>query len=252
MGVFDKVKKLADNAAQVVQQTSETVDYVKNSFQVEKDRKESSSEKSVKELKETSSAVGGIYNTQMESLIELSLSNGELTDKKRQILLRKAEALGIDLDEFEMNLELRVEAIRETAEKRRPLKTMSDASIQEFPETQFDEKEQIEEEEPELSLSNEFKQGVNNVKQDITQIKSQIEKSIPTVKSSLKSLRGDDEWFWLKVIFFPIWLPFRLLWKWLRSVVDNEWFWEKVIFFPIWFPFWLLCKIIIGIYKLTK
>lgn len=45
-----------------------------------------------------------MYNMQLEKLIELALMDGELTEKEKQILFKKAEAAGIDLDEFEMVL----------------------------------------------------------------------------------------------------------------------------------------------------
>ena len=45
-----------------------------------------------------------MYNEQIENLINLALADGELTEKEKQILFKKAEAEGIDLDEFEMVL----------------------------------------------------------------------------------------------------------------------------------------------------
>lgn len=49
-----------------------------------------------------------MYSEQIEKLIELALADGELTEKEKQILFKKAEAEGIDLDEFEMVLEARI------------------------------------------------------------------------------------------------------------------------------------------------
>ena len=49
-----------------------------------------------------------MYNEQLEKLIELALVDGELTEKEKQILFKRAEAEGIDLDEFEMVLEARI------------------------------------------------------------------------------------------------------------------------------------------------
>jgi hypothetical protein len=49
-----------------------------------------------------------MYNEQIKSLIDLALADGELTEKEKQILFKKAEAAGIDLDEFEMVLEARL------------------------------------------------------------------------------------------------------------------------------------------------
>ena len=49
-----------------------------------------------------------MYNDQIESLINLALTDGDLTGKEKQILFKKAEMLGIDLDEFEMVLEAKL------------------------------------------------------------------------------------------------------------------------------------------------
>jgi hypothetical protein len=49
-----------------------------------------------------------MYNEQIENLIKIALNDGELSEKEKQILFKKAEAEGIDLDEFEMVLEGRL------------------------------------------------------------------------------------------------------------------------------------------------
>ncbi|MDR0756158.1 MAG: hypothetical protein LBE99_04585 [Puniceicoccales bacterium] len=49
-----------------------------------------------------------MYNEQLEKLIELSLADGELTEKEKQVLFKKAEAAGIDLDEFEVVLDAKL------------------------------------------------------------------------------------------------------------------------------------------------
>lgn len=47
-------------------------------------------------------------NTELEKLLDFALVDGNLTDKKREILYRKANELGEDLDEFEMVLEAKL------------------------------------------------------------------------------------------------------------------------------------------------
>ena len=49
-----------------------------------------------------------MYNEQLEKLIEMALMDGELTEKEKQILFKKAETFGVDLDEFEMVLDAKV------------------------------------------------------------------------------------------------------------------------------------------------
>lgn len=55
-----------------------------------------------------STEINGIYNEQLEKLIEMALADGELTEKEKQILFKKAEGAGIDLDEFEMVLDAKL------------------------------------------------------------------------------------------------------------------------------------------------
>lgn len=50
----------------------------------------------------------GLYNPQIEKLIDMALADGELTEKEKQVLFKKAESMGIDLDEFEMVLDARL------------------------------------------------------------------------------------------------------------------------------------------------
>ena len=42
-----------------------------------------------------------MYNEQIEVLISAALADGVLTEKEKQILFKKAESMGIALDEFE-------------------------------------------------------------------------------------------------------------------------------------------------------
>ena len=49
-----------------------------------------------------------MYNEQLEELINAALEDGVLTEKEKQVLFKKAQAMGIDLDEFEMVLDARL------------------------------------------------------------------------------------------------------------------------------------------------
>jgi hypothetical protein len=49
-----------------------------------------------------------MYNKTIEKLIELALVDGELSEKEKHVLFKKAEEAEIDLDEFEMVLEARL------------------------------------------------------------------------------------------------------------------------------------------------
>ncbi len=52
--------------------------------------------------------MANMYNETIEKLINLALADGELTEKEKQVLFKKAEAAGIDLDEFEMVLDTKL------------------------------------------------------------------------------------------------------------------------------------------------
>lgn len=53
-----------------------------------------------------------MYNQQIEDLINAALADGELTEKEKQILFKKAQEHAIDLDEFEMVLDARLVEIK--------------------------------------------------------------------------------------------------------------------------------------------
>ena len=61
-----------------------------------------------------------MYNEQLEKLIEMALMDGELTEKEKQVLFKKAEGLGVDLDEFEMVLDARLFEKKKNMEKDAP------------------------------------------------------------------------------------------------------------------------------------
>lgn len=46
-----------------------------------------------------------IFGPELERLIDVALTDGVLTDKEKQVLFKRAEAMGIDHDEFEMYLD---------------------------------------------------------------------------------------------------------------------------------------------------
>ena len=66
----------------------------------------------------TMNSSSNLYDANIEQLINCALIDGKLTDKEKQILFKKAQAKGIDLDEFEMVLDARlVELERQEKEK---------------------------------------------------------------------------------------------------------------------------------------
>lgn len=49
-----------------------------------------------------------LYDPRMERLIDAALADGVLTEKEKQVLFKRAEAMGYDLDEFEMVLDAKL------------------------------------------------------------------------------------------------------------------------------------------------
>ena len=56
-----------------------------------------------------------MFSEELEELIEIAIADGELTDKKRQIIFKRGASEGVDLDELEMILDSRL------AKKRKSL-----------------------------------------------------------------------------------------------------------------------------------
>lgn len=61
-----------------------------------------------------------MYNEKIEALIKAALADGELTEKEKQILFKRAEAEGIDLDEFEMVLDARLVELKKEQKSSAP------------------------------------------------------------------------------------------------------------------------------------
>lgn len=62
-----------------------------------------------------------MYDKKLESLIDAALIDGNLTEKEKDILSKKAKALGIDLDEFEMVLDARLFEKKQAMQVSAPL-----------------------------------------------------------------------------------------------------------------------------------
>lgn len=60
-----------------------------------------------------------MYNEKIEKLIEYALSDGEITEKEKEILFKKAKEEGIDLDELEMVLDARLHEKRKSDQDKK-------------------------------------------------------------------------------------------------------------------------------------
>ena len=107
MGIFDKLKDQALNGLNEIQ---ERVNNVQNQQQSVTPPPAPQSQMTTPPAPQPSQSGNseGIYGNYMEHLIDMALADGELTEKEKQVLFKKAEANGIDLDEFEMVLDARL------------------------------------------------------------------------------------------------------------------------------------------------
>ena len=55
-----------------------------------------------------------MYDQQLEKLVDMALVDGVITEKEKDILVKRAKSLGIDLDEFEMYLDTRLASLSNT------------------------------------------------------------------------------------------------------------------------------------------
>lgn len=99
MGLLDILKQMAE----------ENGLFEDDSYQAQHtaSKPDAAQSKSSQTSRQSDSSTSSIYSPQIEGLINMALADGELTEKERQVLYRKAESEGIDLDEFEMVLEAR-------------------------------------------------------------------------------------------------------------------------------------------------
>ena len=66
-----------------------------------------------------------MYDPQLEQLIDIALGDGELNEKEKQVLLKKADAMGVDRDELEMVLESRLANMKKAAAGNEPAQPKS-------------------------------------------------------------------------------------------------------------------------------
>lgn len=98
MGLFDKIDKLKTLSEQIGLNLPNT-----NTTQTT-----SPTNTSTQTTTSITDNCGELYNPQMEQLINMALADGKLTEKEKQVLFKRAQSMGIDLDEFEMVLDARL------------------------------------------------------------------------------------------------------------------------------------------------
>ena len=126
MGLFDKLKDQALNSINELQERVSNVQNQQSSVTPPPAPQPQMAPPPAPQPSQSSNSEG-IYGNYMEHLIEMALADGELTEKEKQVLFKKAEANGIDLDEFEMVLDARLyerqkasQAVQPTAQGAAP------------------------------------------------------------------------------------------------------------------------------------
>lgn len=78
-----------------------------------------------------------MYNEKLEALITAALADGILTDKEKDILFKKAEAMGIDRDEFDLVLDGRLAKRKKEMEAQAPQAAKPEQKLSAIPQ-EFD------------------------------------------------------------------------------------------------------------------
>lgn len=107
MGLFDKLKDQALNSFNELQDRVNNVQNQQQSATPPPAPKPQMTPPPAPQPSQSGNSEG-IYGNYIEHLIDMALADGELTEKEKQVLFKKAEAAGIDLDEFEMVLDARL------------------------------------------------------------------------------------------------------------------------------------------------
>lgn len=114
MGLLDKFKEKALEQAQ--QLAAKAQDGLQNMQQASSNESLSRNEEQYashctqpfSSVSQTQCSTDQLYDPRLEQLINAALADGVLTEKEKQILFKKAESFGVDLDEFEMILDARL------------------------------------------------------------------------------------------------------------------------------------------------
>lgn len=118
MNIYNKIVKKLDQFAEKVERVFNDLD---NFFDGEPAKKTTRESSDKAKSKKTEAKRSSLYDERTEELIDIALTDGVLTVKEKQVLLRNAKEKGIDLDELEMVLEARLAEINKVEEEVRQL-----------------------------------------------------------------------------------------------------------------------------------
>jgi DnaJ-domain-containing protein 1 len=120
-----------------------------------------------------------MYSEKLEKLIEMALADGVLTEKKKQVLMRVAQAEGVDMDEFEMELEVRLDEKIPTAATSNSLQqTMSQQKKLPIA--------------IDTGVKNKVKQEANNVMREVKDMMHDVKDEVKDdVKDAMREVKND-------------------------------------------------------------
>jgi len=122
MGLFDKLKEQALNGFNELQDKVNNVQNQQSSVTPQPAPQPQMTPPPAPQPSQSGNSEG-IYGNYMEHLIDMALADGELTEKEKQVLFKKAETAGIDLDEFEMVLDARLYEKQKAMAAPQPMST---------------------------------------------------------------------------------------------------------------------------------
>lgn len=105
MGLFDKLNKLQSDLKESAANKLSEFGVDNTSFHQTPSAPSAPATPSAPAAAANTTQSTGLYSEKIEKLIDFALADGVLTEKEKQVLFKKAEQEGIDLDEFEMVLE---------------------------------------------------------------------------------------------------------------------------------------------------
>ncbi len=119
---------------------------------------------------------------EMENLISIALKDGNITSKEREILFRKAEKLGIDIDEFEMELEGRFGT--EGTNSKTPSKTINKIKMSTYLRDLTEKLQSVDEEiaNPKINISTRIEGTINKAIDTIVE-NNPVQYGVDAVKS---------------------------------------------------------------------
>ena len=107
MGIFDSLKEKALEQAQQLASKAQA-ELQGSKFRASNETVSEVTEQPTQNAQQEETSISQLYDPRLEQLINAALADGVLTEKEKQVLYKKAEALGIDLDEFEMVLDAKL------------------------------------------------------------------------------------------------------------------------------------------------